>query len=61
MAAVPARPRVSCCPEIVRPLMLFASVTSPVFVAERFVADIAPVNTAPASFAYVDEAVEVET
>jgi len=61
VAFVPDKAIVRACPEIVSPFILFASVTSPLFVPERFDADIFPVNVAPASFAYVDEAVEVET
>src|ERR1035437_1737658 len=60
VADVPASASVRAWPEIVRPFILFVSVTSPLFVPERLVADIAPVNTAPASFAYVDDAVDVD-
>ena len=33
---------------------------SPVFVPDKFVADIEPVNTAPANLAYVVEAFKIE-
>jgi len=60
VADVPASASVRACPDIVRPFILFVRVTSPEFVPERLVADIAPVNTAPASFAYVVDAVVVD-
>ena len=62
VAAVPASAIVRAWPEIVRPFILFTSVTSPLFdpvdVPEKFVAVIAPVNVAPESFAYEVEAAD---
>ena len=57
-----ASPSVRACPEIVRPFATeLPSDTSPVFVPDKLLAEIFPANIAPAKFAYVDEAVEVET
>ena len=60
VADVPARAIVRAWSESVRPLMLFARVTSfvftPVDVPEKFCAVIGPVKVAPASVAYDDEA-----
>ena len=60
VAEVPASPSVRTWFASVSPFTLFARVTSPEFEPERLVADIAPVNTAPARCAYVDDAVVVE-
>jgi|ERR1035437_1519485 hypothetical protein len=64
VALVPASASVRAWPEIVRPFILLVRVTSPEFepveVPEKFDADIFPVNTAPANFAYVVDAVVVD-
>ena len=41
-------------------VMVWSPVFIPVEVPEKFGAEIGPVNTAPANFAYVEDAVEVE-